>query len=105
MGAGDPNLFGRTALHFAAYHGQTEAVKALVELGSALNMTSVPLRWTALHYAAQRGHNATVRALLQLGADASARNDMGKTPQKLAELNGHRWLAAELGAHEASGVR
>jgi len=94
--AGDADIFGRTSLHLAAYHGQTEAVKQLVELGARLNTSSVPLRWTALHYAAQRGHNQTVEALMELGADPLAVNDFGKTPCKLARLNGHTWLASWL---------
>ena len=101
--AGDPEIFGRTSLHLAAYHGQTEAVKVLVELGAHLNSSSVPLRWTALHYAAQRGQNETVKVLMQLGADPMAVNDSGKTPCKLARLNGHGWLASWIANHTQGG--
>ena len=45
-GEGRGQLFGRSSLHFAAYHGQTEAVRVLVQLGTPLNVTSSPLRWT-----------------------------------------------------------
>jgi hypothetical protein len=101
--AGDPEIFGRTSLHLAAYHGQTETVQVLVELGAHLNSSSVPLRWTALHYAAQRGQNETVKVLMQLGADPMAVNDFGKTPCKLARLNGHGWLATWIANHTREG--
>ena len=45
-GEGRGQLFGRSSLHFAAYHGQTDAVRVLVQLGTPLNVTSSPLRWT-----------------------------------------------------------
>ncbi|EKX46683.1 hypothetical protein GUITHDRAFT_138058 [Guillardia theta CCMP2712] len=90
VSAGNPELFGRNALHMAAYHGKTESVRALLGLGSSINSTSVPLRWTALHYAAQRGHKETVEVLLEAGSDPERENDMGKTPSKLARLNGYR---------------
>ena len=96
LSSGDPELFGRNALHFAAYHAQTEAVTELVALGCPINSSSVPLRWTALHYAAQRGHNETVKQLLALGADGLCANDFGKTPGMLARLNGHAALASWL---------
>ena len=101
--AGDPEIFGRTSLHLAAYHGQAQAVRTLVKLGAHLNASSVPLRWTALHYAAQRGQNETVKVLIELGADPMALNDFGKTPCKLARLNGHSWLAAWLANHTREG--
>lgn len=101
--AGDPEIFGRTSLHLAAYHGQVQAVRTLVKLGAHLNASSVPLRWTALHYAAQRGQNETVKVLIELGADPMALNDFGKTPCKLARLNGHSWLAAWLANHTREG--
>jgi hypothetical protein len=50
---GDTAMYGRTALHIAAYSGQEEACEELVCLGAHLNATSDPLRWTPLHYAAQ----------------------------------------------------
>ena len=50
---GDTAMYGRTALHIAAYSGQDEACEELVGLGAFLNATSDPLRWTPLHYAAQ----------------------------------------------------
>lgn len=50
---GDTAMYGRTALHIAAYSGQEEACEELVSLGASLNATSEPLKWTPLHYAAQ----------------------------------------------------
>ena len=50
---GDTAMYGRTALHIAAYSGQEDACEELVGLGAFLNATSDPLRWTPLHYAAQ----------------------------------------------------
>jgi hypothetical protein len=70
--AGDPELFGRNALHFAAYHGRADAARELVTLGADVHGVSRPLRWAPLHYAAQRGHNATCATLITLGTDRAA---------------------------------
>ena len=48
FGGGGWQLLGRSSLHLAAYHGQTAAVDALVELGALLNTTSSPLSWTGV---------------------------------------------------------
>jgi ankyrin repeat protein len=45
--------------------------------------------WTALHYAALGGHAEVLSYLLEQGADASIRNDAGRTPLIVAVDKGH----------------
>ena len=53
----------------AAQEGHCEAIKALLEAGSAVNLASSNGR-TALNFAAGTGHEAVVKLLLKAGADA-----------------------------------
>jgi hypothetical protein len=40
---GDVELFGRGAIHLAAYHGRTEAVKLLLDLGTHTRYRGISL--------------------------------------------------------------
>ena len=59
---------GTTALHWASYHDQTEAMANLLEAGADVNATT-DLGVTPLWLAAENGSIETVKALLAAGAD------------------------------------
>jgi len=70
---------GWTALMRAAFHGRTEAVKALLACGADPDVTT-PEGDTALHIAAARKAPKVVRALLDGGASPALRNDDDEPP-------------------------
>jgi ankyrin repeat protein len=79
--AADPDLAGRLtaddyqALAGAADHGDTEAVRLMLDLGFPLGTRSQRDDGaTALHLAAAAGSTVTVRLLLERGADIEARD-------------------------------
>ena len=70
---------GGAAIHWAALHGNCQAIKKLVQRG-----TSVEVRnsegCTALHIAAHAKRFNAMKTLRELGADAYASNNNGDTP-------------------------
>lgn len=86
------NPQGATLLMVAAYHGQAELVRALVEAGADVNRfcrvaePRFPSGITALHLAVMNGQTATAEALLELGADPNAKEENGNTPLHHAVL-------------------
>lgn len=81
---------GNTALHSAAYFGNREAVKYLVDPRYAV----VPLDahaegQTALYIAAARGYADIVKILLRAGADVNLPNILGEPPLFAAISAGH----------------
>ena len=85
LNALDPQ-FGLPPLGWAALHGQTEAVKLLLEKGANINNRHRDGS-TALHSAAFLGHVETVKLLLEKGADINARSNDGSLPTNSAQLN------------------
>ena len=83
---------GFTALHLAAFFGQEEAAKTLLERGADANLVArnESIHVTPLHSAAAGSHAAIVRLLLEHGADPSAAQDGGFTPLHSAAQNDDR---------------
>ena len=77
---------GGTALMYAAMHGSTGFVTALLDAGADVNVKS-RVGCTALTYAAAYGHADTLQALLAAGADPVIANNDGKTALDLATTN------------------
>ena len=90
----------RLALALAAQHGQTQAVRLLLEAGVDAN-GFIPVEGhahsTALHQAALAGNEEIARLLLERGALRDVRDILhNATPAEWAEYAGHAGLAALL---------
>ena len=92
---------GSTAIHIAAYYGQTEIVKALIDLGAKLEAT-IRSKNTALHFAALKGHTETVKALIERGAKLEATTRVKSTALHYAALKGHTETVKALIAAKAN---
>jgi len=78
--------FGDRPLHLASYHGDMEAIEALVEGGADVNATGEIVS-TPLHNAIEAGHAAAVKFLLERGARTDIRNEFGRTAIDVAYLH------------------
>ena len=78
-GEGGVTTGDQTALHFAAFGGQVEAVTALLDAGANIKARAEDGR-TALHFAAEFGQVEAVTALLDAGADPKAKDSRGRIP-------------------------
>lgn len=84
----------RTALHAAAYCGDTECVCALIQAGSKVSPKDS--QWLSpLHHAAASGHESTVKELIKNHADPMARDKNWMTPLHMTALNNHIKCAGE----------
>ena len=81
---------GFTALHLAAYFGQEDAARLLVECGADPNAVArhPTIVVTPLHSAAAGAHAGIVQLLLEAGADPNASQPDGSTPLDAARQNG-----------------
>ena len=81
---------GFTALHLAAFFGQEDAAKVLLERGAEPNVVArhATIVVTPLHSAAAGAHSAIVKLLLEAGADPNARQPDGVTALDAAQQNG-----------------
>ena len=86
-----------SALHYAAFFGTAEAVRALVQAGADLEAPSTNEEFAPearpLHSAVAAGKSDTAEALLEAGADPNARQHAGFTPLMQAEQRGDLDLA------------
>jgi hypothetical protein len=76
---------GRTALHLAAFAGQLEAARLLIQHGACLDAVDQQ-QTTPLMFAVLQRHTALVQLLLEAGADPEITNTSGKDAQVLAAL-------------------
>eukprot|EP00889_Picochlorum_renovo_P001897 jgi/Picre1/28927/NNA_004322.t1 len=88
------NEMGNTSLHEAVCELQYDAVKALLEAGADPNERQRYGGNTPLHLVALWGSSTNSRAivtlLLQHGASLSELNNLGETPEQVAEASGNR---------------
>ena len=74
---------GKTPLHVAAYYGQVEALKTLLQLSADIQAKTAD-GMTPLHVAAGNGHVETLKTLMQLSADIQAKTADGMTRRTTA---------------------
>jgi len=106
----DPSLVhardkdGSTPLHWAAWRGQVEAARLLLESSAEVNARNQNTHWgtTPLHAAAHGNQSAVARLLLKYGADAGARNLNKRTPMQETAIHNARAAAKLL---RAAGAR
>jgi ankyrin repeat protein/Mg2+ and Co2+ transporter CorA len=81
---------GKTALHLASQHGQSNMVRLLLNYGANIEAASEGL-WTPLLIAAKAGHADVVAALLsaRTPANVNARTSSGMTALHWAAENGY----------------
>lgn len=94
-GHGTPFVAGWQTLHLAAEEGYEELVRALLEKGAPIEVTT-KRGWTPLHAAASNGHTGTVQLLLNKGANIDAKAVGGWTPLHSAVQHGHESAVREL---------
>ena len=93
---------GWTPLHLAAFFGQEQIARTLLEHGSDVNSHSLnAMENTALHAAAAGRKPAVIEVLLAHGADVNARQHGGWTALHAASQNGDVSLVRFLLAHGA----
>jgi ankyrin repeat protein len=83
---------GFTPLHYAAFFGQEDAARILLERGAEVEVVArnESIRVTPLHSAAAGSHAEIVKLLLEAGADPNAAQDGGFTPLHSAAQNDDR---------------
>ena len=83
---------GFTPLHYAAFFGEEDAARILLERGAEVGPVArnATLHVTPLHSAAAGKHPGVVKLLLEHGADPNAAQDGGFTPLHSAAKNDDR---------------
>lgn len=95
-----PGSAGCTPLHLAAWRGNDECLKLLIEAGSDVNSTDEDL-WTPLHYAALHNHFYCLKTLISHGANINAKDKWNMTPLHSATFGGQLNGLKELILHGA----
>lgn len=90
-----------TPLHYAAWHGHTEAVDQLVRVGADIKARTSEGQ-TALHLAAMQGHRDCVEYLVRRNGDVDHQDRCGRTALHYAAHNAHGEVIGLLLASGAS---
>jgi ankyrin repeat protein len=90
------NVEGDTALHIAARHDQTEAIKVLVELGAKVNAKDDHGGTPLMEASGAGAGEATINALIDLGANIDSQDRYGLTALSWAAAGGHENVVALL---------
>ena len=79
---------GKTPLHVAITHGQTDAAGCLIRLGADVDATNDEHQ-TPLHIAASMGNDEIIDALVNQGANTNIQDIRGMTPLHVAIIHEH----------------
>lgn len=90
----DTDSSGMTALHHAAYKGNADLCKMLIDHGSDVNSDSHDHRYSPLHFAALSGNIEAVQHLLTAGARTYHTNTLGRTATQMAAFVGNHAVVA-----------
>ena len=101
-GADGQDFRGRTTLMYAAYAGDLEMARLMLENGAPVNVQT-DVGTTALMFAAAYGYVEVVRFLVENGADIHIQNGYNYTALSLAEERGHQEVVDFLRAEEDAG--
>jgi cytohesin len=94
-------FFKGKPIHRAAYEGDLEKVKKIIEKDpSQINIRDV-IGFTPLQLASGKGHTEVVKYLLEHGANIELGNDLGEKPLMYAARYGHYETVKILLEHEA----
>jgi hypothetical protein len=83
------NMWGETALHYAAERGHKETVEFLIAKGADIHAGRIE----ALQYAIQNGHTELAIILINKGANVNPKSQSGWTPLHSAALEGYKQVA------------
>ncbi|XP_078600101.1 uncharacterized protein LOC144875153 [Branchiostoma floridae x Branchiostoma japonicum] len=89
---GDPSIKsedGGTGLHLAAWTGNVDALRLVLETGKVDVDEKDFAGCTALHLASEQGHFEVVEVLIDIGADPHTRDKQGDTALHWAAYHGH----------------
>jgi len=101
--AANVSLPGGLALQIAAFHGNIEAVRQLLDNGADVDKKTLRFpRQTALHDAVLGAKEDVVKLLLQRGAKQNIADDAGNTPLHVAALQANVSLARLLMAADGA---
>ena len=96
VNAGRKDCAGKTALHWAAMHGNLRAARILIGVSEVGVEARDDLERTPLWLAASHGHETVVTVLLQSGADVNAVDRFTRTPLRIAAERRHDKVVKEL---------
>lgn len=83
-----PSMYwGATPLHIAAYGGDVQMTRVLLENGASIDIVNRAHK-TPIHYAALMGHASMIEYLLQSGANVNAVDSIGTSALHQATLSG-----------------
>ncbi|MFC2135160.1 ankyrin repeat domain-containing protein [Bacteroidota bacterium] len=83
------NIYGLTAIHYAALYGNTDYAEFLIENGADIHI-KLGDGTTPLHLAAGHGYADIVRLLIDNGADINSLSNSGDTPLHHAAFGGDK---------------
>ena len=95
------NKVGQRPLHFAAFEGNTEIARLLIDSGAIIEIED-DSNQRPIHYASYTGHESVILLLLERGADVNCKNKFGLTPLHYAVYHDSLNAAKVLLEHGAS---
>ncbi|CAG0896931.1 unnamed protein product [Darwinula stevensoni] len=87
---------GMSLLQHAAYRGNKDMCRMLLDHGADVNETKHIHNYTCLHFAALSGNRDVVQMMLEAGADPDATNSINRTPGQMAAFVGHHAVVASI---------